>query len=186
MKKIHKSEDAIVDEASYIRARLFDMLIGDWDRHQDQWRWAKFKEDKKNIYRPVPRDRDQAFSKMADGFLLGAAVKIIPTARLLRKYDDDLVDVKGVNVEPYPLDMELIQEADKSDWDAQVKHIQENITDAIIEKAFLNIPQEVRDETIEEIKRTLKARRGNLNKISDRYFDLYKYNNILFNTFFDS
>jgi predicted phosphodiesterase len=102
LKKLHKDEDFIIDEASYIRARLFDMLIGDWDRHEDQWRWIKFKENGKTVYRPMPRDRDQAFSIMSDGFLLGAAVTLIPNARLLRKYDVDLKDVDGVNIEPYP------------------------------------------------------------------------------------
>jgi len=172
MKKIHKDEDIMIDEASYIRARLFDMLIGDWDRHQDQWRWIEFKENGKKVYRPLPRDRDQAFSIMSDGALLSAAVAIIPTARLLRQYDDDLVDVKGVNVEPYPLDMELIQSSGKSVWDAQVKTIQNGITDEVIEAAFLSFPEEVRNESLDEIKRKLKARRGNLQTISDRYFEL--------------
>ncbi|WP_111682260.1 metallophosphoesterase [Winogradskyella tangerina] len=172
MERIHKDEDIVVDEAAYIKARLFDMLIGDWDRHQDQWRWIEFKENGKKVYRPMPRDRDQAFSRMSDGFLLGTAVKLIPTARLLRKYSEDLEDVKGINVEPYPLDMEIIAQSGKDVWDAQVRYIQENMTDEIIEKAFLNIPDEVRDETIEEIKKTMKARRGNLQKISDRYFAL--------------
>ena len=172
MNKIHKDEDIVIDEAAYIKARLFDMLIGDWDRHQDQWRWIEFKEDGKKVYRPMPRDRDQAFSRMSDGFLLGAAVKLIPTARLLRKYSDDLEDVKGVNVEPYPLDMELITQSEKSVWDAAAKYIQKHITDEVVETAFLNIPEEVRDETITEVKNTLKARRSNLQKISDRYFEL--------------
>ena len=172
MKKIHKDEDIVIDEASYIRARLFDMLIGDWDRHQDQWRWIEFKENSKKVYRPLPRDRDQAFSKMSDGFLLSSAVALMPTARLLRKYDDDLVDVEGMNVEPYPLDMEFIQVSDKSVWDVQVMTIQKGITDEVIEKAFLNFPEEVRDGNLEDLKLKLKARRGNLQAISDRYFDL--------------
>ncbi|MEP2935470.1 MAG: metallophosphoesterase [Gilvibacter sp.] len=172
MKRLHKDEDIVMDEASYIRARLFDMLIGDWDRHQDQWRWIEFKENDKKVYRPLPRDRDQAFSVMSDGALLSAAVALVPTARLLREYDDDLVDVKGVNVEPYPLDMELIQMADKSVWDAQVKTIQTGITDEVIEAAFLHFPVEVRDASLNEIKAKLKARRANLQLISDRYFDL--------------
>lgn len=172
MKKVHKDEDIIIDEEAYIRARLFDMLIGDWDRHQDQWRWIEFKEDGKKIYRPMPRDRDQAFSKMSDGFLLGTAVKLLPAARLLRKYSDDLVDVKGVNVEPYPIDMEIIVESGKAVWDAQVKRIQEGITDEVIEKAFLNLPEEMPKNSIEDIKKKLKARRANLQDISDRYFKL--------------
>jgi len=172
MEKIHKNEDIVIDEASYIRARLFDMLIGDWDRHQDQWRWIEFKENGKKVYRPLPRDRDQAFSIMSDGAVLGAAVALIPTARLLRKYDNDLVDVKGINVEPYPLDMEFIQQSNKAVWDAQVKTIKNGITDAVIDKAFLNFPEEVRDKNLDEIKLKLKARRGNLQAISDRYYSL--------------
>ncbi|SDG94097.1 metallophosphoesterase [Winogradskyella thalassocola] len=172
MKKIHKDEDIIVDETAYIKARLFDMLIGDWDRHQDQWRWIEFEENGKDIYRPMPRDRDQAFSIMSDGFLLGAAVKLMPTARLLRAYSEDLEDVKGVNAEPYPLDKEIITQSGKEIWDAQVKLIQQNITDEIIEKAFFNIPDEMPNASIDEIKRTLKARRDNLQKISNRYYEL--------------
>ncbi|WP_366512845.1 metallophosphoesterase [Kordia sp.] len=172
MNELHKDEDIVIDEAAYIRARLFDMLIGDWDRHQDQWRWIEFKENGKKVYRPMPRDRDQAFSIMSDGFLLGTAVKLIPTARLLLAYSDDLVDVKGVNVEPYPLDMELIQQSEKAVWDAEVKRIQEGLTDDVIEKAFLEFPKEVRDERVEEIKQKLKARRANLQKIADRYYVL--------------
>ena len=172
MKKIHKDENIVIDEAAYIKARLFDMLIGDWDRHEDQWRWIKFKENGKKVYRPMPRDRDQAFSKMSDGFLLTTATKLLPTAGLLRAYSEDLVKVKQINLEPYPLDIELIQKSEKSVWDKQVTLIQNNITDEVIEKAFLNVPAEVRDADVEEIKRLLKARRGNLQNISDRYFDV--------------
>jgi len=172
MEKLHKDEDVVIDEGSYIRARLFDMLIGDWDRHQDQWRWIQFKEDGKKVFRPMPRDRDQAFSIMSDGLLLDLAVKLLPAAKLLRNYSDDLKDVKGVNFEPYPLDKELIVQSDKKVWNAQVKMIQDGLTDEVIETAFLNMPIEVRDKTVEEIKRKLKARRANLQKIADRYYDL--------------
>ena len=157
MRKVHEDEDIIVDEKAYIKARLFDMLIGDWDRHQDQWRWIEFKENGKKIYRPMPRDRDQAFSRMSDGALLSSAVKLIPTARLLRSYSDDLQDVKGINVEPYPLDMEIITQSEKEVWSTQAKYIQDNVTDAIIEKAFLNMPKEVRDNTVEDIKKNIKS-----------------------------
>jgi hypothetical protein len=54
-------EKYIVDENEYIKARLFDMLIGDWDRHYDQWRWAEYKKKAIVIYKPIPRDRDRFF-----------------------------------------------------------------------------------------------------------------------------
>ncbi|MGB3592153.1 MAG: phosphoesterase, partial [Nonlabens sp.] len=171
IEKIHSDENILVDEESYIRARLFDMLIGDWDRHYDQWRWIEFNEGSKTLYKPLPRDRDQAFSKMSDGLVLGLAVALTDGARLLRKYDEDLKDVKGINIEPYPLDMEFIQRSDKSIWDAQVAAITSGVTDAVIEEAFMQMPAEVRDENVEEIKRLLKSRRKNLQKISDRYYN---------------
>jgi hypothetical protein len=169
-KEIHDDESKTIDEKAFVKARLFDMLVGDWDRHQDQWRWLQFKENGQTIYRPLPRDRDQPFSRMSDGFLLGAAVRLIPAAKILRKYSDDLKDVKGFNFEPFPLDMAFTNQLEKKDWDEQVKYIQENITDEVIDAAFRIVPKEVDDATIIEIKEILKARRSNLQAISDRYF----------------
>ena len=171
-KKIQENENQVVDEKEYIRARLFDMLIGDWDRHQDQWRWLEFKENDKIIFKPLPRDRDQAFSVMSDGFILSAAVKLIPMAKLLRKYGDDLVDVKGFNIEPFPIDKAFIRHLNEEDWKEQVAFIQNNITNEVIDEAFSNIPSELNDETIANIKSTLKQRKNNLQEISKRYFNL--------------
>jgi hypothetical protein len=171
-KKIQENENQVVDEKEYIRARLFDMLIGDWDRHQDQWRWLEFNEDNKIIFKPLPRDRDQAFSIMSDGFILSTAVKLIPMAKLLRKYDDDLVDVKGFNIEPFPIDKAFIRHLNEEDWKEQVAFIQNNITNEVIDEAFSNIPSELNNETIANIKSTLKARKNNLQEIANRYFNL--------------
>ncbi len=170
LKNLSKNEKHKLDEAAYIKARLFDMLIGDWDRHEDQWRWAVFKENGYTIYRPIPRDRDQAFSIMGDGALLNLATKMVPALRLMQAYQEDLKSPKWFNLEPYPLDMSLINESDKSIWDAQVKHIISNITDKVIDNSFSNFPDEVQDETIKIIKEKLQGRRKNLQKISDNYF----------------
>jgi len=113
LQNIHKDEDYRVDEKAYIKARLFDMLIGDCDRHKDQWRWTTFKEGKKTVYRPVLRDRDQAFSIMADGFLLSIATRIVSDISLLQSYDTDLRNVSSFNLEPYPLDMQYYKNPTK-------------------------------------------------------------------------
>ncbi|MGC1632478.1 MAG: phosphoesterase, partial [Gelidibacter sp.] len=52
----------------------------------------------------------------------------------------------------------------------QAKFLQENITDAVIEKAFQNIPSEVRDAIIDDIQLKLKGRRANLKDIANRYY----------------
>ena len=174
--KLRKNENHKIDEAAYIRARLFDMLIGDWDRHEDQWRWAIFKEGNKTIYRPIPRDRDQAFSIMADGALLSFATKVVPSLRLMQSYNEELKSTKWFNLEPYPLDMALINEADRTLWNTQVKHIVSNLTNEIIDEAFTYFPEEVDKKTVQDIKRKLIGRRANLQQISDEYYtDVNKF-----------
>jgi len=176
-KNIRKNSKYYIDQESYIKARLFDMLIGDWDRHGDQWRWAEFKDDKGiKFYRPIPRDRDQAFSIMDDGFFLGAATKIIPTARLLRSYSEDLKSPKWMNPEPFPLDVTLTAESNEAAWIKQAIYIQEHLSDESIDNAFTFFPDEVNDETVKEIKRKLKGRRKNLKTIAKKYYKhLSKY-----------
>ncbi len=39
---IYADNDNRVDQKAFAKARLFDMFIGDWGRHPDNWRWAKF------------------------------------------------------------------------------------------------------------------------------------------------
>ncbi len=172
LKDLRKDEDNKVDEEAYIRARLFDMLIGDWDRHEDQWRWAKFEEGDNTIYRPMPRDRDQAFSIMADGSLLSLATKVIPALRLMQSYEEELKSPKWFNLEPYPLDVALIKQSGRAIWNEQVTHIVNNLTDKVIDEALAHFPDEVKDVTVSNIKRKLQGRRSNLQKISDSYYDV--------------
>src|SRR5258706_53934 len=49
------------DTRAVLKARLFDSLVGDWDRLRDQWRWARFAD--RPAWVPIPDDRDQAFSR---------------------------------------------------------------------------------------------------------------------------
>ncbi|MEN8703298.1 MAG: metallophosphoesterase [Polaribacter sp.] len=170
-KNLKKDEKYVLDEEAYIRARLFDMLIGDWDRHQDQWRWAEFEEEDKIVYRPVPRDRDQAFSVFSDGILLNIFTRLIPDLRGMRSYQEDIEKPRWFNLSGYPIDMTLIHKSDKKVWDAQVAIIQSQITDEVIETAFSKFPKEVNDKTIEDIKQKLIGRRKNLQDISNTYFN---------------
>ena len=169
--EIIKTGKSVVDEPSYIRARLFDMLIGDWDRHQDQWRWALYKnEDGTELCKPIPRDRDQAFSKF-DGFLVGFLTRVIPELRKMQSYDDDIRSVKWLATSPYPLDISFIKSSDWGEWERQAKYLQDYLTDADIDAAFAKIPDEIIGKTTDDIKRKLKGRRGNLVEIARRYYE---------------
>jgi hypothetical protein len=82
---LRKDHDYRLDVPAMARARGFDLLLGDWDRHDDQWRWVVDKRDGFKYYIPIPRDRDQAFSNY-DGMLLGLARLLAPDTRPLAPF----------------------------------------------------------------------------------------------------
>lgn len=180
--RLRRDEKYRIDEDSYIRARLFDMLIGDWDRHEDQWRWAEFKmDDGTHLFRPIPRDRDQAFSNF-DGAFIGALRGIFGFAKRFQKYEEDPQNIKWLNAAALRLDRTLLQNATLKDWQKQAGFIKENLTDTVIETAFENIPQESYNENVEAIITTLKARRDNLDNIVNDYFKVHAHTMIVTGT----
>jgi hypothetical protein len=170
--KLRSDEEYTLDKESYLRARLFDMVIGDWDRHSDQWRWAEIedKETGKTIFKAIPRDRDQVFSIMGDGPLMGLATRVIPPLKLMEGFHEDVRNVRGFNTNPYPLDMVLLTETTKGQWEKEVAFIQKNLTPEVIDTAFKLFPKEVRDATVTELKRVLLARLQNLPQIANEYY----------------
>ncbi|HLF52621.1 metallophosphoesterase [Flavobacterium sp.] len=168
LKNLQKDQKYTIDENAYIKARLFDMLIGDWDRHEDQWRWGEYNEDKKIIYKPIPRDRDQAFTKY-DGVLISLLMNM-PALRHFQTFKGKIKNVKWFNREPYPLDLAFLKIANEKEWLNQAKYIQENLSEADIDAAFSNLPIEVQDETLESIKHKLKLRKTKLQLYASEYY----------------
>jgi hypothetical protein len=176
LKKLRKDEKYAVDKTAYIRARLFDMMIGDWDRHTDQWRWAEFKDKESDtvLYKPIPRDRDQAFSIMGDGFFMNLATRSIPGLTLMEGFNEEIRSVKGFNGSPktFALDMVLLPETDIKLWEEQTAYIQKNLTEEVIDRAFEEFPEEVRDENITLIKNKLLARKNGLLQTAREYYGI--------------
>ena len=168
MSNLHSDEKYSVDKSAWIRARMFDMLIGDWDRHADQWRWGEYKSDKEVVYRPIPRDRDQAFSKI-DGALLSILMNI-PPLRHMKRFDDDISNVKWFNKQAYTLDLAFVPAANEDDWAREAQWLTENLSDAEIDAAFRSMPPEVLDETVDRIKSQLKIRKTHLEKYARKYY----------------
>ncbi|WP_124980446.1 metallophosphoesterase [Nonlabens xiamenensis] len=171
-KKIREDEHHVVDERLYIRARIFDMLLGDWDRHEDQWRWAEIvdpeDEDKKS-YIAVPRDRDQVFARF-DGKLLESLHNILTSTRQFGNYGPDIKYIKEFSQSAIKLDRAVLQRSDLDLWQEEVKYIQENITPEIVALAFNEMPDEVKDDLWSQTQLDLLARKENLPDIVDRYY----------------
>src|SRR5262249_40211024 len=68
--RFEEGPDDRPDSRALLRARLVDLLAGDWDRHRNQWRWAKLPDAAD--WQPISLDRDLAFSRF-EGVVLGMA-----------------------------------------------------------------------------------------------------------------
>ena len=170
LEQIRKDGKSSIDQDFAIRSRLFDMVIGDWDRHEDQWRFASFEtEDGKTYYRPIPRDRDQPFSKF-DGVLIPTFKYFVPLVKNMQSMDYDIKNMKWYNNYPRFFDAEFLNQLTLKDWLAQAEYIQKNLTDEVIEKAIKQLPKNVYDIDGKELIAMLKSRRDKLKDIAKRYY----------------
>ena len=109
-------------------------FLGDWDRHDDQWRWARFKQKDKTIYRAVPRDRDQAFFKF-DGIIPNIANRKW-VVRKFQNYGADIRDIYGQNFNARYFDRTFLTQATKADWLQAAEKIKQSLTNEDIKEAL--------------------------------------------------
>jgi len=164
--KLRKSRKHRLDKMSYAKARLMDMYLGDWDRHEDNWKWAVFEEGDKKVYKPIPKDRDHVFSKWT-GMIPKIADKVINNAENFgHKFDN----VRHLNFKARFLDRELGGELSLADWLSAAEYLQGVLTDAAIDEAVQKFPAEVYDFHGQEIKEKLKSRREALPRLVKEYY----------------
>jgi hypothetical protein len=163
-------EDAFarVDQQAFVRARLFDMLVGDWGQHEDQWRWARFDSGKYRIYRPIPRDRDQTFTKF-DGTLLKIGISAAGLGHL-QSFEAKIKDIETYNFPARNLDRYLLNEIPQSQWIQIANELQQAITDSVIDAAVKELPQEVFAISGPEISAKLKTRRNDIVQYASKYY----------------
>ncbi|MFX0556502.1 hypothetical protein ACOCEA_06870 [Maribacter sp. CXY002] len=169
LEKIKSDESYTIDQRNFIRARVFDMLIGDWDRHQDQWRWLEYESsDGDKEFMPIPRDRDNAFPRF-DGTAMKFIKLFVPNSRRWQTFDNDINNVKWQNMGAHKLDRALITKFGPETWAEEAKVIQQSITPETIDKAFKRLPEETRDKTAAYIKESLLERLKTLPKKAEEY-----------------
>ncbi len=152
-----EDNDERVDQPFALRSRLFDMLIGDWDRHEDQWRWVRRdKEPQGHLWRPIPRDRDQAF--FVNEGLVGWFVSrrfILPNTE---GFDERMDYPPGFNTSARFFDRTFLNELDWNAWHQEIDYLQANITEQVFQSAFDSWPDTIRELSAEKTMNILKAR----------------------------
>lgn len=166
--KLLESHTNQVDQLQFVRSRLFDMFIGDWSRHEDQWRWGVFKTSDGTIYKPIPRDRDQAYSRF-DGILPRMVLK---SANLdhVQGFGPDIKKIKEYGFTARHLDRRCANEVTEQQWIDIAKELQEALTDPVIEEAVHQLPPEIFPISGNYIIATLKERRRHLQEFAHGYY----------------
>lgn len=161
------------DQHAFAKARLFDMLLADWDRHEDQWQWGLADTSAGLLYKPVPRDRDQVFFTH-NGVLID---RIIPAAGLgfMQNFDYDIANIRTLNLEQRYIDRFFTNELTLNDWINAAKNLQQALSDSVIEQSIKQLPPEIYIISGDELIAKLKLRRNRLvNYATDYYLFLAK------------
>ena len=159
-----------VNQEQLLRSRMFDMFIGDWDRHDGQWFWAEVETGDGVLFEPVPIDRDNAFFT-SDGLIPSLASRQW-ALRKFQHFDDDIRDMKGINFNAMHLDRWFLSEPDRDIWLRIAEEVEKNLTKTVIENAVKELPDAAYDLTGEEIANKLKSRRTKIREFAERYYDV--------------
>jgi hypothetical protein len=155
--KAEMGEDLQIDYRKLVRARLFDLLIGDWDRHSKQWGWVLQKKGDKVKAIALPGDRDNAF------FRIDGVIPTILTNHLVqpmvRPFEKDIDHIPGF---VYPFDLYFLKNVPARIYVEEAKLLQQKLTDSVIDKALEEWPQSLIELNGEEITTKLKSRRNDL------------------------
>jgi hypothetical protein len=164
-----------MDQKELLKARLFDMMINDFDRHEDNWNWAKFEKDSITLYKPFAKDRDQALSKV-DGLLMHFIA--MPWAlRPLENMTKKVKDVMGENFAARNLDRQFLNEGYKRGMASRRFPIcNRHLPNDAIKEAVDVVPPEVNKYSGDFLKKETDQRKDNLSEYGMKYYrKLNKY-----------
>lgn len=155
---------------AYLRARLLDMFLGDWSRREDQWRWSATTEvNQTPRYYPVPRDRDHAFARYADGLLPATAVLF---KREVTSFGPKIESVRRYVHASETTDRVLLGWLPEADFQAEADSLVRRLTDAAIDRALTRWPANVQRLDGRKFRQALQQRRTQL---PAKARELYRY-----------
>ncbi len=166
--KTEEDNDDQVDQIAYLKARLMDIFLGDWDRHIGQWKWARYSTGIQKMWVPIPRDRDQAFS-LYDGFFPWIVAKAVPQ---IEGFSDTYPQINDLSWSGRHLDRRFLNEVSRAEWDSLATFIQKSLSDSVIESAVHNMPSTWYELEGANLIEALKKRRNRLHLISGEYYEL--------------
>ncbi|TPE40606.1 hypothetical protein [Pontibacter mangrovi] len=164
--------DSYFDARLFLRSRLFDMLIGDWSRHEDNWRWGeKAYAEKAYVYEAIPRDRDNIFYNIDDGPVLWLLQRfgVKPHFQSFKR-SISASRLEKLNRSGRNLDELILAKLEWQDWQEIADSVQHALTDEVIEQGFTALPDTIAALSAAPTIRKLKARRDDLPQMARNYY----------------
>ena len=163
--RLERSQNDQVAVDEFLRARLLDILIGDFDRHRKQWRWAKLPGDPR--WQPIPEDRDMAFVRYD-----GAGPRIASIyVKILQNYGPKYPFMQGLTLHGWEQDRWLLPKLSWSEWESIALDMQARITNETIDQAIEALPREYAELDGERLRRDLRGRRDRLLEGARSYYE---------------
>ncbi|HET7292298.1 MAG TPA: hypothetical protein VFM88_07730 [Vicinamibacteria bacterium] len=155
-----------VDSRAYLKARLLDLTVGNWDRHRNQWRWARLPD--RPFWQPVPEDPDQAFSKY-QGTAIAYGRTIEPK---LMSYEAKYPKrIEGLVYNGADMNRWLLGGVERSLYEEVAKELQAQLTNEVIQQAVAAMPPEWRAVNGEELAGEIAGRRDGILEYARRFYE---------------
>lgn len=130
-----------VDVPAFLRARLLDVWLGDWDRHEGQWNWAAAATPGGGTrFEPIPKDRDQVFFRFDDGALPWLVSRLVPK---FQTFGPRYGRVRGLVRQGRFLDQRALAPATRADFVRAAAALQAALPDSLLARAVRRFPPAV-------------------------------------------
>lgn len=165
---MEEESDDRPDQYRFLNARFLDLLVGDWDRHVKQWKWAEFKEEDRTFWAPIAMDRDQAMVRL-DGLLPSVAAMSITQ---FTDFTNGVPDIGKLTFSGRFLDRRLLVGINRAEWDSAATVFIGSLTDDRLEAAVNRLPPEYRRLDGDRILSILKDRRDSFHATAREFYEL--------------
>jgi hypothetical protein len=154
-----------VDSRAFLKARLFDLVVGNWDRHQGQWRWARMPDHPR--WEPLPEDADQAFTRY-EGHAMGAVRSVVP--RFMRYSGKYPKRIEGLTANNYDVTRWLLADVEWPVYEEVARELVAQMTDAVIDDAMRRMPPEWYAIDGAQMTKDLRQRRDGIVTFARRFY----------------
>jgi|GEM_PF-5879103 len=159
-----KSTTAIdsIDERSYLKLRLIDILVNNWEKNPLVSRWI----NKDGIWKPLPGYYKRAFSRF-EGILPGVFTSIAPQ---WNSFEKEYPGIEGLTWNRRQIDRRLLSGMNKPEWESVVNELLLKLNTTTLLEAVDYLPEIFRYNIGINLFEIMLARKNELADIADDYY----------------